>query len=181
MLLCCCPFLSFTPFPSAYLHRAVHSCLGKSCLCCWQGSSAFLGSLLVPYFSFCSLLDNCSRFPCVLATQVGVVVHTRLSIPEDNTPKAQQTLRAELALFEKLYDPTTQVGRIALTVCTSQLVAMQAMLDAFILIWMLHACKWPIKIVCTRSQSLPFLLPLTQETTRKSPHVLLSCTCTCLS
>ncbi|KAF5832882.1 Mur ligase [Dunaliella salina] len=44
--------------------------------------------------------------------EVGVVVHARLSLSGEVSPRMQQQLRAELSLFEKLYDPTTQAAVI---------------------------------------------------------------------
>ncbi len=38
-----------------------------------------------------------------------MAVHTRLSLSEEGGSPMQEQLRAELALFEKLYDAATQV------------------------------------------------------------------------
>lgn len=72
-------------------------------------------------FSVCCLLTNAHSLPlyvnqgltpaCLMPLQVKVAVHTRLSLLEENSHKSQQKVRAELALFEKLYDPNTQVSR----------------------------------------------------------------------
>jgi len=58
--------------------------------------------------------------------EVGVVVHTRLSLSAESSPKMQQQLRAELALFEKLYDPTTQAAVINLDDPAADLVKASA-------------------------------------------------------